>query len=107
MTAIDETLRSTVGRDAAVPRKRRVSDMGAEYSRAAMRPVAGRGRARSLRARPPLSPIPWGIVSTARERMTMAAAPDDRTPPQRVNPDDRVDLYPAQMPAQHQEEPGL
>jgi NAD(P)-dependent dehydrogenase (short-subunit alcohol dehydrogenase family) len=26
---------------------------------------------------------------------------------QRVDPQDRVDLYPAQMPAQHQEEPGL
>src|SRR5437588_3003943 len=31
MSAIDETLRSTVGRDAEVPRKRRVSDMGAKY----------------------------------------------------------------------------
>ena len=27
--------------------------------------------------------------------------------PQRVDPQDRVDLYPAQMPAQHQESPGL
>ncbi|MDF1504160.1 SDR family oxidoreductase [Roseisolibacter sp. H3M3-2] len=38
----------------------------------------------------------------------MSAAPDD-TPKQsaRVRPEDRVDLYPAQMPAQHQEEPGL
>jgi hypothetical protein len=32
MTAVEETLRSTVGRDAAVPRKRTVSDMGAEYN---------------------------------------------------------------------------
>src|SRR5712671_5591592 len=31
ITAIDETLRSTVGRDADVPRKRRVSDMRAKY----------------------------------------------------------------------------
>src|SRR3954464_1094543 len=31
ITAIDETLRSTVGRDAEVPRKRRVSDMRAKY----------------------------------------------------------------------------
>src|SRR5437762_252614 len=31
MTAMDETLRSTVGRDAEVPRKRRESDMGAKY----------------------------------------------------------------------------
>ncbi|GLC24273.1 short-chain dehydrogenase [Roseisolibacter agri] len=39
--------------------------------------------------------------------MPMAAPPDDRASRPRVNPDDRVDLYPAQMPAQHQEEPGL
>src|SRR3954453_7308489 len=31
ITAMDETLRSTVGRDAEVPRKRRVSDMRAKY----------------------------------------------------------------------------
>ena len=29
---MDETLRSTVGRDAEVPRKRRVSDMTAKYT---------------------------------------------------------------------------
>src|ERR1700693_5719954 len=31
ITAREETLRSTVGREADVPRKRRVSDMGAKY----------------------------------------------------------------------------
>src|SRR5688500_5863058 len=32
MSAMEETLRSTVGRDAEVPRKRRVSDMTAKYT---------------------------------------------------------------------------
>src|SRR5688500_18397326 len=32
MSAMDETLRSIVGRDAEVPRKRRVSDMTAKYT---------------------------------------------------------------------------
>jgi NAD(P)-dependent dehydrogenase (short-subunit alcohol dehydrogenase family) len=41
----------------------------------------------------------------------VSAAPDETPKPEapapRVRPEDRVDRYPARMPAQHQEEPGL
>ncbi|MGZ8492502.1 MAG: SDR family oxidoreductase [Gemmatirosa sp.] len=41
-----------------------------------------------------------------REGRGATAAPP-ATSRQRMDPDERVDLYPTQMPAQHQEEPGL
>src|SRR5438046_4605878 len=95
---MDETLRSTVGRDAEVPRKRRVSDMRAKY----IVTLRGSGNAVCL----------LSLYKTARrERGQMAtrtARKSKSTASIRAAEQQRIKSHPEPpLPKQHQEYPGI